>query len=450
MADYDLDLLNEIVQYKTSTQPRSRSEHPTENEARDKWKRAGAVAKRAGSDDTSETDGEDHMTREQREQYKRKKREAKAEREKIAKVMGLEYFLEMVDHKHRYGSNLRAYHRAWQQSGTRENFFYWLDYGEGTQVDLEDRPRKRLDEEQVRYLSREERRKYLVIIDSQGFLCWAKNGERITTSPDYRDSMEGIVPISDHETPTWRDTTGRQVVKESLDESGSDSEISVGSNEDASRYVNQELHDAKGLGKLKHITAGTVSNNLMRKTTKKNTWIFVADTSFRLYIGIKQSGAFQHSSFLHGARVAAAGLIRIKRGQLRRLSPLSGHYSPPVENFKSFVSNMKEAGADMSHVNISRSYSVLVGLEAYLGVKSTIKKSGQHVKDMLNPEEAKRREEQQRDHSKSAEKERAVLEAQAQEEAKLKRQQSLPTRLVKKLGGEARLGHSPSEKSQPA
>ncbi len=47
-----------------------------------------------------------------------------------------------------------------------------------------------------------------------------------------------------------------------------------------------------------------------------------ADTSFRLYVGIKQSGAFQHSSFLHGARISAAGLIKVKDGQLRSLAPL--------------------------------------------------------------------------------------------------------------------------------
>lgn len=43
----------------------------------------------------------------------------------------------------------------------------------------------------------------------------------------------------------------------------------------------------------------------------------VADTNNNLYIGIKQAGAFQHSSFLHGSRVSAAGLITVKKGQLR-------------------------------------------------------------------------------------------------------------------------------------
>lgn len=195
------------------------------------------------------------------------------------------------------------------------------------------------------------------------------------------------------------------------------------------RYTNQELHDAKGLAKLNHVSVNSILNHMMRKTTKKNTWIFVADTSFRLYLGIKQSGAFQHSSFLHGARVSAAGLIRIKRGQLRRLSPLSGHYAPPARNFHEFVKSLKEAGADMSRVNISRSYTVLLGLETYLGAKKQVKTAEQSLKDILNPQEKRKREEAERDKSKSAEKERQVLE----EREKLRRQQSLSTRMMQKL-----------------
>ena len=120
-------------------------------------------------------------------------------------------------------------------------------------MDLPDRPRKRLDEERVRYvlctiprislsrltvlryLSKEERKRYLVVVDEEGLLCWAKNGERITTSPDYRDSMDGIVPVSDTTTPTWRSTTGQQFPSGSPNDSDSASDISVGSNEDAVR-----------------------------------------------------------------------------------------------------------------------------------------------------------------------------------------------------------------------
>jgi hypothetical protein len=76
--------------------------------------------------------------------------------------------------------------------------------------------------------------------------------------------MDGIVPITDKTTPTWRNTTGRTQAAASSSESDSDSDISVGSGEDASRYVNQELHDAKGLSKLKHLSTNTIMNNLLR------------------------------------------------------------------------------------------------------------------------------------------------------------------------------------------
>lgn len=430
------------ARFQNTTQPMSRDERarhasthissPGNQIAREKWKRAGQIAKRAENDDTSSDEDFGDMESDEREKYLQRKREAKAEREKMARTMGIEYFLEMVDQKHRYGSSLRKYHKVWQDSDTKENFFYWLDFGQGKDVDLPERPRTRLDEERVRYLSREERQKYLVKIDDEGLLCWAKNGERISTSPEWKDSMEGIVPIDDDTTPTWRNTSGRQELAAPSSDSDSDSDISVGSGEDASRYVNQELHDAKGLSKLKHLSANTIMNDLLRKTTKKNTWIFVADTSFRLYIGIKQSGAFQHSSFLKGARILSAGLIRIKRGQLRRLSPLSGHYAPPAKSFRGFVHSLKDAGADMSRVSISRSYAVLVGLEGYLGAKRNVKKGEQRIKDMIHPEEARQREEAEKDKSKSAQKEREILEAQAKKE-EARRQSSITDRLKNKL-----------------
>lgn len=46
---------------------------------------------------------------------------------------------------------------------------------------------------------------------------------------------------------------------------------------------------------------------------------FVADRKNNLDIGIKQPGAFRHSSFPRGSRISAAGLITVKDGQLRIL-----------------------------------------------------------------------------------------------------------------------------------
>ena len=145
---------------------------------------------------------------------------------------------------------------------------------------------------------------------------------------------------------------------------------------------------------------------------------------------MKQSGAFQHSSFLRGARVSAAGLIKIKHGQLRKLSPLSGHYAPPLKNFKEFVKSLKSEGADLSRLNLGRSYAVLLGLEGYLDAKRHAKTAEQGLKDILDPQGKKSREEAAKDKSKSAEQERRFLERQERE----KRKRSLTYRMMKKLG----------------
>ena len=300
-----------------------------------------------------------------------------------AKMMDLQYFLEMVDLKHRYGSNLRVYHSVWHQAPTRENFFYWLDYGEGKDLDLQICSRKRLDRERVRYLSREERMDYLVRVDKEGRLCWRRNGVRIDTTEEWKDSLKGIVPKGDV-TPAFgaaemtekKEGTAASSEDELHEESGLQSDAAP-EDEGVKRY-SEGLESKKGHKKVIHVSPAAILDRLLRKSVRKNTWIFVssytsnsfqtnrlheilsietpfisffhlnlcsylnpkaltpcsslsvltipkpqvADTSMNLYVGIKQSGSFQHSSFLRGARIAAAGLIKIRDGQLRSLSPL--------------------------------------------------------------------------------------------------------------------------------
>lgn len=118
--------------------------------ARQNWKKIGFIARRAGGDEDSDSDSsgdDDEVPAEERERIRKQKMEAKAQRQKAAKMMDLQYFLEMVDLKHRYGSNLRTYHEEWKKSDTNENFFYWLDYGEGRFIDCQGCPRDRLEKE---------------------------------------------------------------------------------------------------------------------------------------------------------------------------------------------------------------------------------------------------------------------------------------------------------------
>lgn len=447
------------AKYRNLTTPRARADSlqlpATDDDvhrpsgAQHHWKKISTIARRAAgdedSDDPSEEDEE--LTEAEREARRQRRALAKQERRKAAKIMDLQYWLEATDLKHRYGSNLRTYHEEWKRADTHENFFYWLDFGEGRYVEAAGCPRERLDRECVRYLSREERQHYLVKIDREGRLCWAKNGARIDTSIHFKDSINGIV-AEDDPAPVFVPAGGEAATGLQHDSTSSLSSSEESDDDDAhphhhhentsdrqAKYATPELDSAKGVKKVKHVSASTIFNKLLRSSVKKNTWIYVADTSFRLYVGIKQSGAFQHSSFLHGSRISSAGLIKIKDGRLDKLSPLSGHYRPPTSSFKAFVHSLKDEGVDMSHVSISRSYAVLVGLEAYVKTrrkgKKMVRSLVHHRDKLLDPEEVKRREEEARDKSESAARERRFLELQQQQESAEERAANV--RLMEKL-----------------
>jgi hypothetical protein len=251
----------------------------------------GEIARRAGADDApdvSRSDTDDACSPEERTNQKMNKDVQKTERDKTAKMMDLQYFLEMVDQKHRYGSNLRAYHEEWKKAATHENFFYWLDKGEGRNFEHPTVSRERLEKEQVRYLSREERLNYLVKIDKDGRLCWAKNGERISTTTEYKDSVNGIVPVDD-DTPAYgpngqllhdgQSKNFRHSRSSSISSSSpSSSDSEEHSDVEGEHYVNEDLDRAKGLNKIKHVSAATVLNHLLRSSVKPNSWIFVSCT----------------------------------------------------------------------------------------------------------------------------------------------------------------------------
>ncbi|KAK8938571.1 hypothetical protein KSP39_PZI011131 [Platanthera zijinensis] len=84
-------------------------------------------------------------------------------------------------------------------------------------------------------------------------------------------------------------------------------------------------------------------------------WIFVLSTSRTLYVGQKKKGKFQHSSFLCGGAITAAGRLVVKHGFLKAIWSYSGHYQPTEENFEEFIKFLKESNVDLTNV---KKYSV--------------------------------------------------------------------------------------------
>ncbi|KAF7347907.1 hypothetical protein MVEN_01548600 [Mycena venus] len=325
-----------------------------------------------------------------------------------SKFLETQHWLELVDGKHRYGSNLKASRtrsrRRWQREDTTENFFRWLDKGGGKSLSLEECPREQLEKEATNhvrsvsflrpvskdlfrhsYLSTEQRLNYLVEIDSDGRLRWARNHELVdTTAGRWKDSENGNGIIAD-------DVSLRQAIVRGPSLEGSESV----SSRDSVALETAATHYAGPRGKYrltrefrKRFTLRGIVDRMLRKTVKRNTWIYVSDKNFNIFVGIKVTGTFQHSSLLSGGVVTSAGLISVKQGIVHTLSPLSGHYRTSVEHFHQFIDVLNERGVDMSKAKISKAELALWGIEHIKRVqksKRRIVESGkQNISDTLH------------------------------------------------------------------
>lgn len=181
-----------------------------------------------------------------------------------AQKLALQHWLEAIDPRHRYGHNLQFYYDVWFTSQSCQPFFYWLDVGDGRELNHEKCPRANLNRQCIRYLAPNERETYEVIVED---------------------------------------------------------------------------------GKLMYKLSGS-----LLETIEGSKWIFVLSTSRILYVGQKQKGCFQHSSFLAGGAITAAGRLVAHGGLLEAIWPYSGHYLPTEENFQEFISFLEEHGVDLSNV----------------------------------------------------------------------------------------------------
>ena len=90
------------------------------------------------------------------------------------------------------------------------------------------------------------------------------------------------------------------------------SESSSSSDEDeiAAHYATAETEN-KGPIKsfFSKFSPSGLGERMLRKTIRHNTWIYVNSLDGNLFIGLKKTGSFQHSSFLSGGRVTSAGII---------------------------------------------------------------------------------------------------------------------------------------------
>ncbi|OIT01648.1 PREDICTED: IQ domain-containing protein IQM1-like [Nicotiana attenuata] len=181
-----------------------------------------------------------------------------------AQKLALQHWLEAIDPRHRYGHNLHFYYDVWFESESSQPFFYWLDVGDGKEINLEKCPRTNLQHQCIKYLGPKERESYEVVIQN-----------------------------------------GKLVYKQS---------------------------------------------GVFVETVEGSKWIFVLSTTRTLYVGKKKKGVFQHSSFLSGGAITAAGRLVSHGGILEAIWPYSGHYHPTEENFREFIGFLEEHNVDLTNV----------------------------------------------------------------------------------------------------
>ncbi|XP_010548486.1 PREDICTED: IQ domain-containing protein IQM1 [Tarenaya hassleriana] len=100
-----------------------------------------------------------------------------------AQKLALQHWLEAIDPRHRYGHNLHFYYDVWSVTKSTQPFFYWLDIGDGKDVNLEHHPRTVLQKQCIKYLGPNEREGYEVIVEN-GLLMYKKSGILIDTTED--------------------------------------------------------------------------------------------------------------------------------------------------------------------------------------------------------------------------------------------------------------------------
>ncbi|VFQ82299.1 unnamed protein product [Cuscuta campestris] len=97
-----------------------------------------------------------------------------------AQKLALQHWLEAIDPRHRYGHNLHFYYDVWTDSKSTQPFFYWLDVGDGKELNLKKCPRLDLQRQCIKYLGPKEREAYRVIVEG-GKLVYKESGSLLTT-----------------------------------------------------------------------------------------------------------------------------------------------------------------------------------------------------------------------------------------------------------------------------
>ncbi|CAG8456858.1 4356_t:CDS:2 [Ambispora gerdemannii] len=266
-------------------------------------------------------------------------------------ILDNEHWLELYDKEHRYGANLKVYHDEWLKSKTPENFFDWLDKGEGALLNLSV-SREQLNQQKVKYLDKSERKQLKVII-KDGLLFYEYTNKLVHTNPSTKY-------LENHAQKMSYDLTK---LTGNLEKDGSPDEknyviLTIKKNSDDGNkdknLTNQKDIDESYLG-VSAFGGEDDNTSMLSHDSGEDTnvkWIYVTDCYDNLYIHEKIKGHFHHSSFLAGGAICAAGGVKVYQGKLLEINPKSGHYKPGEKHFEALIEHLKSKELDTTYADI--------------------------------------------------------------------------------------------------
>jgi hypothetical protein len=119
---------------------------------------------------------------------------------------------------------------------------------------------------------------------------------------------------------------------------------------DADRRSNQLRFMA---GKLYRTIKQAFDTTSMSTKVHGTGWaIYVVSPTDQWYAGSHVIGQFQHSTFLGGRPVLAAGEMKVSNGVPQVLTGMSGHYKPGMDQFVRGIVSLKKAGVNLDSTNV--------------------------------------------------------------------------------------------------
>ncbi|KAG5556603.1 hypothetical protein RHGRI_007019 [Rhododendron griersonianum] len=98
-----------------------------------------------------------------------------------AQKLAFQHWIEAIDPRHRYGHYLHLYYEEWCKTDAGQPFFYWLDLGDGMDVELIECPRSKLRQQCIIYLGPQERENYQYIV-LEGKIVHKQSGNFLDTT----------------------------------------------------------------------------------------------------------------------------------------------------------------------------------------------------------------------------------------------------------------------------